>query len=366
MRSHALRSVVLAAMALATPAAAHASEAPVPRYDHIVVIVEENHTSDQILGTGRAPTLDRLAATYGIATNFYAETHPSEANYVAMLAGDTLGIRDDDAFYCKPHSTLEGCEDSESGDYVDHTVHAPGFMDQLMQRGLSWKGYFEDIPAPGSMVVRSEVQDEPAPGKPASLYAAKHNPFLNFESVQQDPRLAARMVGFDALEADARSGRLPNFAFVVPNQCNDMHGLIGAHVPWNCLYFNQSGLVGRADRRLAEIVDMLTKSAAWNGPGNMAIVITFDENDSGSSGGHPDGCCGSGPEDEHNPGGGWITTVVMTNHGPRGLQDPTPYNHYSLLRTMEQAFGITTYLGHAADLHKGVVAMSPLFEARQP
>ena len=341
---------------------AGAAELPVPRYDHIFVIVEENHTADQVLGTGKSPTLDRLAAQYGVATNFYAETHTSEPNYVAMIAGDTLGIRDDDAFYCKPKSTQEGCEDADSDDYVDHTDYTPGFMDQLRERGLTWKGYFEDIPEAGSLVVRSPVQDEPDPGKPRSLYAAKHNPFVNFKSVQDDPRRAEHIVGFDALEADAASGNLPNFAFIVPNQCNDMHGLVGTHVPWSCLYINQSRLVERADKRLASLIDTLTKTLAWTGKGNTAIVITFDENDSGSSGDHPEGCCGSGPDDPHNPGGGWIATIVMTNHGPRALKDPTPYNHYSLLRTMEQAFGIRNYIGHAADEDKGVVAMTPLFD----
>jgi phospholipase C len=356
--------IALATLVVTLASKASADERPVPGYDHIFVIVEENHTSDQVMGSGKAPTLDRLAAQYGVATNFYAQTHPSEPNYVAMIAGDTLGIRDDDAFDCKPKVTTEGCEDADSDDYVDHTVYTPGFMDQLQQRGLTWKGYFEDIPKAGSLDVRSPLQDTPEPGKPRSLYAAKHNPFLNFKSVRQDPRRAEHIVGFEALEADVAAGKLPNFAFIVPNQCNDMHGLVGAHVPWSCLYINQSRLVERADKRLASLIDMLVKTPAWTGNTNTAIVITFDENDSGSSGDHPEGCCGSGPNDPHNPGGGWIATIVMTNHGPRGLKDPTPYNHYSLLRTMEQAFGISTFIGHAADTNKGVVAMTPLFETK--
>ena len=184
---------------------------------------------------------------------------------------------------------------------------------------------------------------------------------MNFKSVQDDPRRAERIAGFDALEEDLAAGRLPNFAMIVPNQCNDMHGLIGRHVPWDCFYLNDGGLVARADAQVADLVAKIMATPAWQSKANAAIVITFDENDTGSSGGHPDGCCGSNPEDPNNPGGGWIATIVITNHGPRGLKDPTPYNHYSLLRTMEQAFGIKTYLGHAADTHKGVTAMTPLF-----
>jgi hypothetical protein len=112
---------------------------------------------------------------------------------------------------------------------------------------------------------------------------------------------------------------------------------------------------------VAALVAKITATPLWNARANAAIVITFDENDTGRSGGHPDGCCGASPDDANNPGGGWIATIVITNHGPRGLKDPMPYNHYSLLRTMEQAFGIRTYLGHAADTDKGVTAMTPLF-----
>ena len=159
---------------------------------------------------------------------------------------------------------------------------------------------------------------------------------------------------------------MPNFAFIVPNQCNDMHGLVGRNVPWDCFYLNGSGLIARADRQVADLVAKIMKTPQWKAPGNAAIVITFDENDTGRSGGRPAGCCGSTPSDPMNPGGGWIATIVITNHGPRRVKDATPYNHYSLLRTMKQAFGIKTYLGHAADTDKGVTVMTPLFAVRNP
>ncbi len=341
------------------------AEQAVPRYEHIFLIVEENHTADQIIGSGRAPNFDALAKEYGIASQFYAETHPSEPNYVAMLGGDTFGITDDDAYYCKPHMDADGCEDSESDDYVDHTIVGPSFADQLAARGLTWKGYFEDIPAPGSPAYRSPSQGQPSGGKPEALYASKHNGFMNFKSVQDDPARREKIVGFDTLKADIANGALPNFAVIVPNQCNDMHGLVGRFVPSDCFYLSPSGLIARADRQVADLVAGIMRSPMWSARGNVAIVVTFDENDTGRSGGHPSGCCGSTPDDRNNPGGGWIVTIVITNHGPRGLDDPTPYNHYALLRTMEQAFGISAYLGHAADSDKGVVAMTPLFEVHQ-
>jgi hypothetical protein len=281
-----------------------------------------------------------------------------------MLGGDTFGIADDDAFFCKPGSKQWGCAKSSETGYVDHTVAAPNLAQQLDARHISWKGYFEDIPEPGSLVYRWPSPDRPAPGKPDSLYAVKHNGFMSFKSVQDDPQRAQKIVGFDAFDRDVAAGTLPRFAYIVPNQCNDMHGLHGHDVPDDCTGKTSDGLEARADRTVAKIVDAITHTKAWSEKANNAIVITFDENDDDRADSHPIGCCGSGPDEAGSPGGGWIATIVATNHGPRGLNDPTPYNHYSLLRTLEDAYGIPDYLGHAADTAKGVVTMTPLFAVK--
>jgi arylsulfatase A-like enzyme len=94
----------------------------------------------------------------------------------------------------------------------------------------------------------------------------------------------------------------------------------------------------------------------------MAIVITFDE----GAGKTREGCCAVTPDAASNFGGGHIPTLVITNHGPRGVRDDTPYNHYSLLRTLEDAFGLTEHLGHAADSAKGVRPMTRLFATPPP
>ena len=359
MTSRIVAAMVFAAgfLALLPASAAHAEE-PVPRYDHIFVIVEENHTASQISGNPRAPIFNLLARTYGEAAAFYAERHPSEPNYIAMLGGDTFGIDDDDAYYCTPMSNAKGCSNAHAPGYVNHTIDTKSFPEQVADQGLTWRGYFEDIPEPGSPVYWSPLTRD----KPEALYASKHNAFMNFKHIWGRHKPAEMLFGFDALDADIARHTLPNFAVIVPNQCNDMHGMMGLNVPVDCFFLSFGGLVSRADRQIGELVTKITSSREWNSSANFAIVITFDENDTGNSGGRPAGCCGSGPGDPHNPGGGWIATIVITNHGPRGVKDCTPYNHYSLLRTMEQAFGIKDYLGHAADADKGVVAMSPLFQ----
>jgi len=353
-----LGAVALASTLVAKPAQ---SEAAMPPYDHIFLIILENHTTDEIVGDkGAAPELNRLAKTYGLATHYYAIRHPSEPNYVALVGGDTFAITDDDAFYCKPGSTRWGCAGATRPGYVDHTIAAPNLAQQLDARGITWKGYFEDIPAPGSSAYRWPSPKEPASGKPDSLYAVKHNGFMNFKSVQDDPARAQKIVGFDVLARDLAANVLPRFAAIVPNQCNDMHGLSGHDVPPDCA--NGPGLIGRADRAVAKITDAIMATPAWKARANSAIVITFDENDDDRADSNPIGCCGAG--EAGGLGGGWIATIVVTNHGPRKLTDPLQYNHYSLLRTIESAFGISDYLGHAADTGKGVETMTPLFATK--
>lgn len=334
-----------------------------PRYAHIFVIVAENKGYAQIIGAhSLAPHLNRLAQAYGLASEFYAEVHPSEANYIAMLGGDTFGIHDDDAFYCKPGLRDASCGTSTSSDYADHTVTAPSLMDQLRQKGLSWKGYMEDLPEPGSLAIGFPTDEHPLPGQPTQLYAAKHNGFVNFQTVQRDPLRAARLVGFDQLDRDLAAGALPNYAHIVPNQCNDMHGRDAAPaVPVDCTKGNVEQLIARGDRVIGQLVDRIMQSQVWKATDNSAIVITFDESDRQDRRGQDQGCCGFDPSSNANFGGGHIATIVITNHGARSLVDPHPYNHYSLLRTTEAAFGIDRYLAHAADSDRGVSSMLPLF-----
>lgn len=347
------------------PAAPETAEEGVPRYSHVVVIVEENKDYGQVLNPAAAPNIAALAAAYGTASQFYAEVHPSEANYVAMLGGDTFGIHDDDAFYCKPGQADPFCAGAGEPGYVDHTVRSPHLGQQLEGAGLSWKGYYEDLPAPGSLAVVAAPAGLGDGSRKTPFYAAKHSGFMNFAEVQANPRRAEHIVGFGQLDADIAAGRLPSFALIVPNQCNEMHGLSAEPgVPADCVSGQMSALIARGDRVVGDLVRRLQATPAWRSADNMAIVVTFDE----GAGKTREGCCGVTPGAPSNFGGGHIPTVVITNHGPRGVDDATPYSHYSLLRTFEDAFGIEAHLGHAAAADQGVVPMTPLFAvgARRP
>jgi hypothetical protein len=351
-----LAAAALLACAAAVPAAAAGLEG-VPRYDHVFVIVEENKDYSQILDPAAAPNIAGLAAQYGNATQFFGEVHPSEANYVALLGGDTFGIHDDDAYYCKAGSTQPFCEGAAAPGYVDHTIRAPHLGDQLLAAGLSWKGYSESLPQAGSLAVVAGDPRFPDGGRKTALYASKHSGFMNFADVQTDPRRAERIVGFDQLERDLATGAVPTFALVVPNQCNEMHGLHGEGIPDDCESANKAGLIRRGDAVVGELVRQIQASPVWKASGNVAIVITFDE----GAGKTREGCCAVTPDAPSNFGGGHIPTLVITNHGVRGVRDDTPYNHYSLLRTLEDAFGLKEHLGHAADTDKGVQPMTRLF-----
>lgn len=315
-----------------------------PKYKHIFVIIEENKAYDQIIGSPNAPIINQLGKTYGLASNFYGEVHPSEANYVAMLGGSTFGIHDDDAYYCQSGSSDRFCGSARRSNYANHTLSARSLLNQLEEKGLTWKGYFEDIPAPGSKAVVS-------PDLAHARYASKHNGFINFKGVQDDPNLPSKMVGLDQLASDLQSNHAPNYSQIVLNQCHEMHGLS------ECSGTQQ--LIRTGDTMIGRLVQQITHSSLWSLSDNSAIVITWDEDNGSSSGSQ--GCCGYDPNSSANFGGGHIATIVITNHGSRGVVDNTSYNHYSLLRTTEDAFGIYEYLNEAGNADQGVKPMTRLF-----
>ncbi|HET8626778.1 MAG TPA: alkaline phosphatase family protein [Thermomicrobiales bacterium] len=270
--------------------------ADVPAYQHIFVIMMENHSYDEIIGNSDAPEINALAQTYGLATDYYAVTHPSEPNYLASVAGTYFGIQDD------APPTAPG-----------HTHDAPSIVDQLEARGLTWKTYQQALPYAGFTGASSP------PGN--ALYAVKHNPFAFFARVQGDPAELQRMVPDTQLAADLAGGDVPNFAYIAPDQCHDMHGLASCG--------DDTTLIRQGDAYVAATVARIMAAPVWR-RGNTAIVVTWDENDFSTTG--VTGCC------DANPGGGHVATIVIANHGPRGVRDATPYNHYALLQTVEDAF----------------------------
>jgi len=314
-------------------------------YDHIIEIMMENTSYGTIIGNSNAPFLNSLATKYGLATNYYGVTHPSEPNYVAAVGGDYFGIQDDNQFYCTV--ALAATDPNCAGTTVNHTITSPSLADQLTAAGKSWKGYFQSLPPTppaGQLVMTGPTANGPYtfkwPSSSVALYASKHNPFVNFTGTQAD---TANMVPDNQLAADAATGSLPTYGLVVPDQCHDMHGTGTCSDP--------TQLIQLGDTYVSQTVSTIMASKQWK-KGHNAIVVTWDEDDFSDSGAPGTGCCGS------NVGGGHVATIVVDNKGKTPITDATAYNHYSLLGTMEAAFGLPP-LAHAGD--SVVPQMVPLF-----
>lgn len=296
--------------------AAHAS-GTVPHYDHIFVIVEENHNFNTIIGNTDAPTINQLAQTFGLASNYSGVGDPSAPNYVALIGGSTFGIADDNPYYT-------------------HTVTSSSLVDQLEGANLTWKGYFQSMPYAGYMSTCFPVRCNGVPDAD-TLYSSKHNGFPYFSHIQQSLQEQQKMVPATQLTQDLASGQAPNFALIVPDQCHDMHGAPPLCVdsgPNNSA--TDQALVSQGDSYAGTLVNQITGSSLWS-QGEDAIVVTFDEGNKLSDN---------------------IATVVITNHGPRGLKDNTSFNHFSLLLSIEQAFGLSC-IQHSCDAT--VQSMAALF-----
>ena len=263
---------------------------------HVIVVVEENHSIGQIIGSPQAPFLNRLAANGTLLTSYFAITHPSLPNYIAMVSGGTQGITSD----------CGGCN-----------VDAPNLADQLERAGISWKAYMEGLPGPCSDTYQ------------AGTYAKKHDPFMYFASVRDNPASCAKVVPFAQLDADLDAGRLPRLVFVSPDLDHDMHGAGEG---------GDDTLVAAADRWLEVLYGRLAGSSVWRE--DTRLVVTWDEGNGAGAGG-PSGCCGG------LASGGNVATIIA---GPavKAARDDAIYSHYALLRSIEALFHLP-FLGHAGD-----------------
>lgn len=259
----------------------------VPDFEHIVVIVFENKEFGSVIGSPNMPYFNVLAQTNTLLTQHYAVTHPSLPNYIALVSGDTHGI-------------IENCEDC----FLD----APSLADQVEASGRTWKTYQQSMPS--ACFLGSTL-----------AYAQKHNPFIYFDSIRLDAeRCNERVVPLDQLDVDIATQSLPNFIFITPNLCYSSH---------DCA-------LELADAWLNTLLDKLVPALdATAAP--YLLVLTWDEGQGNHS------CCGLLPE-----AGGRIATILISPQAKRNFQDDTPYSHYSLLKTIEEAWDLP-YLGHAAD-----------------
>ncbi len=377
--------------------------------DHVFLIMMENHGYGQIINNPNAPFINELAGKANLATNYFAIGHPSLTNYLEVVGGSNFGIQSDNApdwhnANCAnnlatgipntdtPPSPkicpIAGVGMDAATPVLDTTNEAQGLpgminidgvqsvpaavttgktiADQLVDAGLSWKSYQEDLPIDGADGVNYSdgvftnntdfgkilpTQNPPlTSGNIVQLYAVKHNPFAYFQSVQEGRRPGhslANTVGFDGphgLYADLGRGKAPSFAFIAPNQCNDQHGRGNAGpfcsydpVPDGSQQGVNPALIQRGDMTVRKLVNAIKTSPVW-AKGNNAIVVMWDENDFSVA-----------------PNKNQVVLIVDTNYAKGGVQSAAFYNHFSLLRTLEAGFGLPC-LNHACDDNVNVMA----------
>lgn len=309
------------------------------KLDRVFIIEMENHSYDDIIGApdftnsftdpanaGKnliAPFTTQMALQHGNAMNYFGVTHPSLPNYVALFGGDFFGIQDDN----------DSCNSPDHGSNCHPGIDAPNLIDQLEAKHISWEGLAQSMPSVGFL---GRTFDSPTGTR---LYAPKHFPFIYFNSNLNPARLA-KLKPFDqaAFQTELNNPRtMPRFVFIAPDQCHDQHGA-GPDCPGatltpdlKALDFVETGLlkdevtVKQGDAFLQQTVTTIINSPSFTN--NSAIFIIWDESDLSNF-----GCCGQ-------PGGGHVPSVLITK-SKKPSASTTPFNHYSLLATVEDGFDL--------------------------
>ena len=415
------KATLVGLLAMALVSTVFAAEGPspkgVPHLDHVFFIMMENHGYSQIINNPNEPFVNQYAKSANLSTNYFAVAHPSLTNYLEVVGGSNFGVLNDNSPDWHNSSCTTNLASATTSldngtapaicpiwgtgtdaatpavDFSNETSGPPGennidgvisiaaatnvtgktIADQLAERGLSWKSYQESLPLIGADNVNNSdgfFTDKtdfttilPTLNPPLSqsdlvaLYAVKHNPFVYFRSVQEAENRQSSLkntVGFEGghgLYADLGSGHVPAFSFIVPNQCNDQHGRGNAGAFCNFDPTDngtQDGLnpalIYLGDVTVERIVKAIHRSPAWR-HGRAAIVLTWDENDYSTA-----------------PNINQVVTIVDTNYGFHGVQSGQFYTHFSLLKSLEAAFGLPC-LNHACD--DNVSVMSDLFAGHE-
>jgi phosphatidylinositol-3-phosphatase len=199
-----------------------------PQFGHVFIVVEENASYPDVIGSSSMPYFNSLANTYGLATNYYANLHPSIPNYFELTVGKTLTIDDSMTPQSFPVSD-------------DNVVR------ELLAAGKTWKSYAEDLPSAGYT------------GGNTAKYLVRHNPLAYMTDVQNTPAQAQNLVPFSEFAADLPTANLPQYSFIVPNSCDDAH---------DCP-------LSTADAWLKTNIDPLINSPVFQKDG--LLIIVFDE-----------------------------------------------------------------------------------------
>ena len=197
-------------------------------FSNVFVVMEENHSYSEVVGSSSMPYLNSLISKYALATQYYANTHPSLPNYLWITTGSADGI---------------------SSDVCGVTVSNDNIVRELAGAGVSWKSYQESLPSIGYL------------GCSSGNYAEKHNPFAYFSDVQNNSVQLDKIVPFTQFATDIASGTLPRFSFITPNLQDDAH----------------TGTLAQADTWLQTNIAPLLAKPMFQVGGSALLVVVFDE-----------------------------------------------------------------------------------------
>lgn len=262
-----------------------------PQLSHVFVLVEENHGYSAVIGNSSVPYLNSLASKYSLATQDYADAHPSLPNYFMLTTG-----------------ALITNTDSFTG-----TVSQDNVVQALQAAGKTWKCYAQSLPSVGYT------------GTDTGAYVRRHNPFAYFTVVLNDPALAGNIVPFSQLATDLANNNLPQYAFIVPDLNHDAHDC-----PPGMNTCTDTQKLANMDAWLKANMDGLIQGSAFN---NSLLIVTFDEADV--------------QDTQH--GGGHVATILVGSPVKSGYQSTTLYQHESLLRLTMEALGVKDLPGAAAN-----------------
>jgi phosphatidylinositol-3-phosphatase len=342
----------LAALALAAlPLFSAQAQAALPPIHHVYVIVLENESASTTFGPGSpAPYLSKTLRSRGAyVPNYYGIGHFSLDNYVAMISGQAPNVdtqADCQTYANFPAQTTRRADGQVRGSGCIYPTGTPTIAGQLTTAGLTWRDYNDGMGA--DPIRESSVCAHPAVNAKdgtqiataTDQYATRHNPFMYFHSIIDNTTLCdTHVVNLDALPQDLANPSPPNYVFITPSLCNDGHDA-------NCANGGPGGL-GQADKFLHTWVPRITGSSAYKRGGGL-LIVTFDEAENSDS----TACCGEIPGPGapqpglNGPGGGDTGAVVLSPYVKPRTVTRVAYNHYTMLRSVEDLFGLK-HIGYA-------------------
>jgi hypothetical protein len=324
--------------------------APAP-VGHVFVIVLENKNESSSFGLfSKAPYLSKTLTSMGaFVPNYYGIGHHSLDNYIAMISGqppDAATKADCGTFTDFVSTGTQQPYSLEIGNGCVYPAHVSTLAQQLDAANLSWRGYMEDMGNDPSREAATcshpaiGATDNTQSATATDQYATRHNPFMYFHSIiDNQPYCDQHVVNLGALNTDLQQiATTPNFTFITPDLCHDGHDR-------SCADGGDGGLKA-ANTFLQQWVPLILQSPAYLQDG--LLIVTFDEAETSSA-----ACCGeeSGPNVKYpgglfGKGGGKVGAVMVSRFIKPGTETKTAYNHYSLLRSLEDIYGVG-YLGYA-------------------